>query len=55
MIVGYVQFIPPQFQYGRLLCGVLVTTMYLIALLALQPYKRNDHDGLAMGMQARPS
>jgi len=32
--------------------GVLVSIVYLIALLTTQPYKRRDHDALAMGTQS---
>jgi len=51
IIVGFVQFIPREHEYGRLLCGVLVSITYLIILLTMQPYKRRDHDVLAIASQ----
>jgi len=39
------------YTYGRLLIGMLVTIAYTICLMAVKPYRRSDHDVLAIVLQ----
>jgi hypothetical protein len=52
VIVGWVQLIPREFEYGRLLLGLIVSILYLAILLNQTPYKRDDLDNFANILQA---
>ena len=52
VIVGWVQLIPREFEYGRLLLGLIVSILYLAILLNQTPYKRDDLDNFANVLQA---
>ena len=52
VIVGWVQLIPREFEYGRLLLGLTVSILYLAILLNQTPYKRDDLDNFANILQA---
>lgn len=52
VIVGWVQLIPREFEYGRLLLGLVVSILYLAILLHQTPYKRDDLTNLASVLQA---
>ena len=51
IIVGFIQFIPPSLSLIRLQLGQIVTLLYTIVLMFLQPYKRRDMDVLAVTAQ----
>ena len=51
VIVGFVQLIPREYEYGRFLCGLLVALLYLVLVVSTKPYKRRDIDRMAMGTQ----
>ena len=42
IIVGWVQFIPREAEYGRLLIGTTMSILWLSVLLTQKPYKRDD-------------
>ena len=42
IIVGFMQLIPPTFHYFRMLIGTLVTVAYLVLIMLVKPYKRDD-------------
>ena len=52
VIVGWVQLIPREYEYGRLLLGLIVSILYLSILLNQTPYKRDDLDNFANILQA---
>ena len=52
VIVGWVQLIPREFEYGRLLLGLIISILYLAILLNQTPYKRDDLDNFANILQA---
>jgi len=52
VIVGWVQLVPREFEYGRLLLGLIISILYLAILLNQTPYKRDDLDNFASILQA---
>jgi len=42
IIVGWVQFIPREAEFGRLLIGTTLSILWLSILLTQKPYKRDD-------------
>ena len=52
VIVGWVQLIPREAEYLRLLLGLIISILYLAILLHLTPYKRDDLDNFASILQA---
>ena len=46
-VVGFVQFVPLEKKFVRLLTGVLLTLLYLMGLLLASPFKRRDLNFLA--------
>ena len=51
LLVGFVQFIPREYEHLRLLAGMFVALLYLILVLSTKPYKRDDIDALAILLQ----
>ena len=51
IIAGFLQMIPNDLEFVRLLFGLLVTMMYMVLLLLGTPYKRRDLDFLGVGSQ----
>ena len=52
VIVGWVQLIPRESEYLRLLIGLIISILYLAILLHQTPYKRDDMDNFASILQA---
>ena len=48
VVVGFVQFIPRDLGFVRLLLGLLVCLLYAMGLLYAKPYKRRDLSQLAI-------
>ena len=51
VIVGFLQWIPPTHYFLRLQTGQIVTLIYTVALMFIQPFKRYDMDVLAIAAQ----
>ena len=51
IISGWMQLIPRSLAMVRLQLGQVVTLLYTIVLMYVQPYKRDDIDVLAIGCQ----
>ena len=51
VVVGFVQFIPREYEHLRLLTGLFTALLYLILVLSTKPYKRDDLDALAVLLQ----
>jgi len=52
-IVGWLQLIPRESEYLRLLFGLIISIFYLAILLHQSPYKRKDLHNFASSLQAR--
>jgi hypothetical protein len=52
-IVGFLQLIPRESEYLRLLFGLIISIFFLAILLHQSPYKRKDLHNFASGLQAR--
>ena len=50
-IVGFVQLIPPEHEFGRMLCGLFTALLYLVLLLAVRPFQRHDNNISAIASQ----
>ena len=54
IIVGWVQLLDRELEYGRLLVGLTVSILYLAVLLNQRPYKRDDIDDFSSVLQVSP-
>lgn len=49
--MGWVQFIPREAEFGRLLIGTTMSILWLSILLTQKPYKRDDMDNFSSILQ----